>query len=157
MGRASLASLPFDLQGDFLCMCDWGSLLAWRRRNIGSGEDPTSSLNCSAILVLSFVHREWISSYFTLGAHPLLASLWYWSPSTVESFLTPNSVRTGDTTVSTENWKIAWFEKQHSLVSEVKGRIKKTGGSPIYLPWLLVLKMLSSLSLLLRSLMLVLW
>lgn len=49
-----LASLAFDHQGTFLCMCGWGSLLILITRNTWSGQGPESSLNCPAIVVLEF-------------------------------------------------------------------------------------------------------
>ena len=46
-----LTSLPFDLQGAFLCMCGHGSLLTLRMRNIWPGQGPASSLNGLAMLI----------------------------------------------------------------------------------------------------------
>ena len=50
-----LTSLLFDLQGAFLCICGQGGLLTWKMRNMWSGQDPASSLNCLAVLILEFL------------------------------------------------------------------------------------------------------
>ena len=42
------------LEWAFLCMCGWGGLLIWGTRDMWSGQGPTSSLNCPAILVSEF-------------------------------------------------------------------------------------------------------
>ena len=49
-----LTSLPFDLQGAFLCMCGHRGLLTSRMRNKWSGQGPAFSLNCPTVLVLEF-------------------------------------------------------------------------------------------------------
>ena len=49
-----LTSLPFDLQGAFLCLCGRAGLLTWRMREMWPGQGPASCLNCPAILVLEF-------------------------------------------------------------------------------------------------------
>ena len=49
-----LASLPFDLQGAFLCKWGWGGLLTSGMRSLWSGQGPALFLNCSAILILEF-------------------------------------------------------------------------------------------------------
>ena len=49
-----LTSLPFDLQGAFLCMCGWGGLLTWKMREMWPEQGPASCLNCPALLVLEF-------------------------------------------------------------------------------------------------------
>ena len=49
-----LASLPFDLQGAFLCMCGQGGLLTWRMKTMWSEQGPVSCLNCLAVLILEF-------------------------------------------------------------------------------------------------------
>ena len=54
MGRASLASLPFDHQEAFLHMRGQGYLMTSRTRNMWSGQGPASSLNCPTILTLEF-------------------------------------------------------------------------------------------------------
>ena len=49
-----LTSLPFDLQGAFLCVCGHRGLLSSRMRNMCSAQGPAFSLNCPASLVLEF-------------------------------------------------------------------------------------------------------
>ena len=49
-----LTSPPFDLQGDFLCMCGQGGALTSRMGTVWSGQGPASSLICPAILLLEF-------------------------------------------------------------------------------------------------------
>ena len=59
MGR--LTSLPFDLQGYFLYMCIWLGLLTLRMRNTWSrlsGQGPSSSLECPAVLILENQSRR---------------------------------------------------------------------------------------------------
>ena len=75
------------------------------------GPSLLSQLFCYSSLG-DLVHREWISNYFILGGRgggggaSTTCLIMVLSPSCVESFLTPNSVRTGDPQlVSTENWK----------------------------------------------------
>ena len=53
-----LTSLPFDLQGAFLCLCGRAGLLTWRMREMWPGQGPASCLNCPAILVLEFQFTE---------------------------------------------------------------------------------------------------
>lgn len=48
--RALLGSLPFDFQGAY-CAC----LLISRKRNMWFGQEPSSTLNCPAVLVLEFL------------------------------------------------------------------------------------------------------
>ena len=85
-------SLPFDLQGAFLCMLWWGRFLTSRIRNVWSGQGPSSSPNCPALLILEFwFTRKGISNCFTLwGAHLPPASICgmtFWSKSSCNHFL----------------------------------------------------------------------
>ena len=55
MGREHpLASLPCSLQGASLYMCGQRELLTSRMRNMSSGQGPTSSFDCPAVLTLEF-------------------------------------------------------------------------------------------------------
>ena len=49
-GRA-LLDFPFDRPSVCLCTCGQGGLLTLGRRNMWSGQGPTSSLNCPAVLL----------------------------------------------------------------------------------------------------------
>lgn len=52
--RALLGSLPFDFQGAY-CACHHGGLLISRMRNMWFGQEPSSTLNCPAALILEFL------------------------------------------------------------------------------------------------------
>ena len=69
MGRASLASLPFDHQEAFLHRHGQGYLMTSRTRNMWSGQGPASSLNCPAILTLEF---------WSTGNESPIALCWVW-------------------------------------------------------------------------------
>ena len=62
-----LTSLPFDLQGAFLHVCDLGHLLTSGIRNMWSEQGPASSLvSCYSHLRVS-AYRGLISNCFTLA------------------------------------------------------------------------------------------
>ena len=65
MGRTSLTSTPFGLQGAFLCMCGREGLPTWRMRNTRSRQGPASSLNCPLFVSSSF-SPQGISNRFIL-------------------------------------------------------------------------------------------
>lgn len=117
-------------------MCDCGKSPSLEKEKYVIWRGP----NLSSQLFLLFqswslVHREWISSFLALGP------IHYLPHYDTESFNcgvfpNSNSVRTGDTSQYLQRTgKLLGLGKTICLVSEVKGsRIKKTGGSPIYLP-----------------------
>ena len=67
-----LASLPFDLQGAFLCMWGRGGLLSSGMRSLWSAQGPAPFLNRPASLILEFC--------FTANESPII--LPWWAPST---------------------------------------------------------------------------
>ena len=77
MGREHpLASLPCSLQGASLHMCGQRQLLTSRMRNMSSGQGPTSSFDCPAVLTLEFwskgnespIALPWEGGHLTSGS-----------------------------------------------------------------------------------------
>ena len=62
-----LPSLPFDVQGVFLCMCGHGGLLTLRMSNMRLGQGPASSFNCLVFLSCSFSLHRVNPYHFTCG------------------------------------------------------------------------------------------
>ena len=133
--------------------------LAKEKYVIWIGPSLLSQLFCYSSLGV-LVHREWISKYFTLQEGVGIHHLPHYGTESFTCGVFPNSKQCQNwghpVSIHRELEKLLGLKKKKKktcLVSEVKGsRIQKTGGFPMYPPWLLILKMLSSFSFLLRSL-----